>query len=113
MIWLWLSAVMMVATAITHSVLGERRLIGPLFALNIDMLAGYRTPLVRFAWHFTSLLMIASACVVAWPGTPVPLIQITGVIWLAAGIGDAILTRGTHIGWGPLTVAGLFALLGA
>lgn len=112
MIWLWLSAAMMVATAITHSVIGERRLIGPLFALKIEMLSGYRAPLVRFAWHFTSLLMVATACVVVWPGAPVPLIQITGVIWLVAGIGDAILTRGAHIGWGPLTTAGALALIG-
>lgn len=112
MSWLWLSAAMMVATAITHSLLGERRLIGPLLAQNLDLLAGYRANLVRFAWHFTSLLMIGSACLVAWPGTPLPLITITGVIWLTAGVSDAVLTHGKHIGWGPLSAAGLFALLG-
>jgi hypothetical protein len=113
MMWLWLSAAMMVATGITHSLLGERRLIGPLLLQNLDLLSGYRANLVRFAWHFTSLLMVGSACLVAWPGTPTPLIIITGVIWLIAGVSDAILTRGKHIGWGPLSTAGVLAILGA
>jgi hypothetical protein len=103
---------MMVLTGIAHSIVGEKRLIGPLLTLNIDLLSGYRSNLVRFAWHFTSLLMIVTALLVAWPGTPAPLIQITGAMWLIAGVGDAILTRGKHIGWPLLSAAGILALLG-
>ena len=103
----------MILTAIAHSIVGEKRLIAPLLSLNIDMLSGYRSNLVRFAWHFTSLLMILTACVVAWPGTPIPLHQITGAMWLFAGVGDAILTRGKHIGWPLLSAAGFLALLGS
>jgi hypothetical protein len=109
---LQISAAVMALTAIAHSIVGEKRLIGPLLALNIDLLSGYRSNLVRFAWHFTSLLMILSALIVAWPGTPNPLIQITGAMWLIAGVGDAILTRGKHVGWPLLSTAGLLALLG-
>jgi hypothetical protein len=112
-IWLWLSAALMVATALTHSVLGEKRLIGPLLARDIDLLSGYRANLVRFAWHFTSLLMVVTACAVAWPKTPLPVIEITGAVWLAAGVLDAVLTRGKHVGWPPLSAAGILALLGA
>jgi hypothetical protein len=103
---------MMALTGIAHSFVGEKRLIGPLLALNIDLLSGYRSNLVRFAWHFTSLFMILNALVIVWPGTPRPLITITGAMWLIAGVGDAILTRGKHIGWPLLSVAGLLALLG-
>jgi hypothetical protein len=110
---LTLSAIVMAITAIAHSFVGEKRLIGPLLAQGIDMLSGYRANLVRFAWHFTSVLMIVSALLVGWPGTPVALIQITGAMWLIAGVGDAILTRGKHIGWPLLSAAGLLALLGA
>jgi hypothetical protein len=110
---LTLSALVMALTAIAHSIVGEKRLIGPLLALKIDLLSGYRANLVRFAWHFTSLLMIVTALLVAWPGTPVLLITITGAMWLVAGVGDAILTRGKHIGWPLLSAAGLLALLGA
>lgn len=109
---LTLSAVAMALTGIAHSIVGEKRLIGPLLALNIELLSGYRANLVRFAWHFTSLLMIVTALVVAWPGTPIPLIKITGAMWLIAGVGDAILTRGKHIGWPLLSAAGILALLG-
>jgi hypothetical protein len=109
---LTISAVAMAFTAIAHSIIGEKRLIGPLLALNIDMLSGYRSNLVRFAWHFTSVLMIVTAMLVAWPGMPVPLIRITGAMWLIAGVGDAILTRGKHIGWPLLSAAGILALLG-
>jgi hypothetical protein len=109
---LTVSAAMMALTGIAHSIVGEKRLIGPLLAQGIDLLSGYRSNLVRFAWHFTSLLMVVTALLVAWPGTPVTLIKITGAMWLIAGVGDAILTRGKHIGWPLLSAAGLFALLG-
>ena len=109
---LTLAAAAMVFTGIAHSLIGEKRLIGPMLALNIDMLSGYRSNLVRFAWHFTSLLMIMNALVIAWPGTPVPLIKITGAMWLIAGVLNAIMTRGKHIGWPLLSAAGLLALLG-
>ena len=110
---LTLSAIAMALTGVAHSIVGETRLIGPLLALNIELLSGYRANLVRFAWHFTSLLMIVTALLVAWPGTPVLLIKITGAIWLIAGVGDAILTRGKHVGWPLLSAAGLLALLGS
>ncbi len=103
----------MIVTAIAHSLVGEARLISPLLARDIDLLSGYRANLVRFAWHFTSLLMIVTALVVGWPGTPALLIKITGVIWLLAGALDLILTRGKHIGWPLLSAAGVLALLGA
>ncbi len=109
---LTLSAAAMILTAIAHSLVGEKRLIGPLLAMRIDILSGYRANLVRFAWHFTSLLMIVTALLVAWPDTPVPLIKITGAIWLFAGVIDGFLTRGKHIGWPLLSAAGLLALLG-
>jgi hypothetical protein len=112
MILLDVSAVLMTLTAVAHSAVGEKRLIGPLLTRDIDLLSGYRASLVRFAWHFTSLLMIVTALLVAWPDTPVPLIEITGAMWLFAGVLDAILTRGKHIGWPLLSAAGLFALLG-
>ena len=107
------SAIIMVATALAHSVMGEKRLIAPLLARNIDLLAGYRAALMRFAWHYTSVLMIVTAALVAWPDAPVLLIQITGAAWLFAGVFDAIVTRGKHIGWPLLSLAGILALMGA
>lgn len=110
---LHLSAVAMSVTALAHSVVGEARLISPLLERRIDLLSGYRANLVRFAWHFTSLLMLATALVVGWPGTPGPVVTTTGALWLLAGVLDAVLTRGRHIGWPLLSAAGVLALVGA
>ncbi len=111
---LWLSAAIMLLTAAVHSVLGERRLIGPILDMNSGVVA---KPLgrnvLRFAWHVTSLLMILSALTLLWPGTDRTLIAIIGGAWLAAGMVDAVMTRGRHIGWPALAAAGLFALTGA
>jgi hypothetical protein len=66
----------------------------------------------RFTWHFTSLLMALSAAVVVWPKSPGGLVAVTGATWVAAGLFDGALTRGEHIGWPFLTLAGIFALIG-
>lgn len=112
--WLWASAVLMVLTALVHSVLGEKRLITPMLTQDKTVLTHpLARKVVRFAWHFTSALMLVSAAVVIWPGTPLELVQLTGGVWLAVGLADAIYTRGQHVGWPLLSAAGLFALLGA
>lgn len=106
------AAITMVLTAIAHSAFGEKRLVAPLLALDIDLLSGYRPKLVRFSWHITSVLMVLTALLVAWPGTPIPLIQMTGVVWLAAGVIDAAYIRFKHVGWPLLSLAGLLCLIG-
>ena len=114
MIWLWFSAVVMVLTALLHSIFGERRLIVPLLAVDSEITRRLHVQrLIRLCWHLISVQMILSAVVVVWPGTPRALIGITGGIWVFAGIADLVATRGKHIGWPPLSAAGLFALLGA
>ena len=114
MIWLWLSAITMTLTALVHSILGEKRLIKPLLALDNEIM---RRPLarkvIRFAWHFTTILMILSALIVVWPSSPSSLIAITGALWLAIGLFDAAYTRGQHIGWPFLAAGGALALIGA
>ena len=110
----WLSAAAMVLTAAVHSILGEKRLIGPILSISSDITSRpLARQVLRFAWHFTSVLMVVSALVVAWPGTPTPLVITTGSIWLGVGLFDAVYTRGRHIGWPLLSGAGLLALLGA
>ena len=114
MMWLWAGGVIMVLTAIIHCFVGERRLITPL--LEIDhRLTTELLPrqLIRFAWHFTGALMLISAALVVWPGVPTPLIIATGAIWLISGLADLVLTRGQHIGWPMLTLAGAFTLIGS
>ena len=114
MTWLWLAAATMVVVALVHSTVGERRLIGPILALDTGVVARpLGRQVLRFAWHMTSVLMILCAVVVTWLGIDPLLVAIIGVAWLAAGIFDAIYTRGLHIGWPFLTAAGTFALIGS
>jgi hypothetical protein len=103
----------MVAAALVHSLLGYRRLIGPLLRNGEGLLADALVRrIVRFAWHATSVLMLVSAAAVAWPGTPKGLLTAIGAAWLATGLFNAVYTKGRHIAWPVLSAAGLFALIG-
>jgi hypothetical protein len=114
MAWLWLSAGLMALTALVHSWLGEKRIVGPLLAYRDGVM---QRPLarviVRYAWHVTSALMLATALAVAWPGTPGGLVLSIGIVWLALGLTSLVASRGKHVGWPVLMSAGLAAMLGA
>ncbi len=112
--WYWIAASLMVLTALAHSVIGEKRLIGPTLALNQGVMAApLGRQVMRFAWHFTSVLMILCAIIVAFPQTPHALNAVIGGAWLAMGLFDLVWTKGKHIGWPLLTTAGACALYGA
>ena len=104
----------MLVTALIHSILGERRLIGPLL-LGDDplMKRSLARQVVRYAWHFTSVLMALSAAVVVWPDVPTGVLQLTGLVWLLCGIADAVLTKYVHPGWPFLVASGTFTLIGS
>lgn len=112
-VWLWLSAITMTLTAAIHAVVGHRRLIGPLLELDAPIL---QEPLARmvlvYAWQLTSVLMVLTALTMIWPASPRGLVVIVGWAWFFAGIADAIWSKGKHIGWPPITVAGLLGLMG-
>lgn len=114
MTWLYLSAAFMVTTAAVHGFLGEKRLIRPLMMLDQGIMGvDLARRVFRFAWYAMSVLMLVSAAVVVWPGSPSGLILLTGIAWTGVGLFDAIYTRGRHIGWPALTASGIFAILGA
>ena len=113
-IWFWLSAVLMIVTAGVHSVAGERRLLGPLMAMNQGIMAnGQSRRVLRSAWHLTSIYMMSNAIVVAWPGGYVAVKAVLGAMWLIIGLFSLIASRGRHVGWPWLTSAGATALLGS
>jgi hypothetical protein len=114
---LFTAAVLLVATAVAHSALGERRLLGPLLARREGVLASDLARFIlRFAWHLTSM---------TWAILALILVQLvrdpaTARFWAAAGTGvafagiglyDALATRGRHVGWPLLTAIGIAALL--
>jgi hypothetical protein len=104
----------MAVTALAHSWLGEKRIVIPLLAYREGVMQRpLARTIVRYAWHVTSALMLASALAVAWPGSPRGLVAATGAVWLALGLMSLIASRGKHVGWPVITGAGLAAVLGA
>ncbi len=110
------ASLLIVATMMVHSLLGQRRIIRPL----LDDGAGVmQKPLARFivpfAWHLTSFIgLIVAAILLAWAWTPGQAVTIglaaTGAVFTVGGIWDAIGSKGQHVGWPPLTLIGLSAL---
>ena len=90
-----IAALLMVLTACLHSYFGERRLIAPMLSIDAPLFqSALARWVIRFAWHMTSAL-----------------IMLIGFVWLMAGLVDGIGSRGKHIGWPPITLAGLFILI--
>lgn len=112
--WLIVSALAMTVTAVIHSVAGEKRLIGPALAARTGIFANAQSRAVlRGAWHLTSLFMLLTAAVMLWPRTDDQLKALVASAWLAIGLYSLLTTRGRHVGWPTLTLAGLAGLLGS
>jgi len=110
------AAILLAITAFAHSLLGERRLIGPLLARREGVLASDLARVVlRFAWHLTS---------VTWAVLALILVQLardpaTARFWAAVGTGWPSLASAVrrdryswpHVGWPLLAGIGIAALL--
>ena len=111
------AAALLVLIGLVHSVLGERRLIGPALADRNGIYAHHLARAVtRFAWHLTTACMavVAALIVLVVQYGDETIVRgaasIVGVVFLGAGIVDAVMTRGRHVGWPALTGAGVLAL---
>lgn len=114
MIWFSLSALAMVATAVVHSLAGEKRLVGPALAGRQGVFAHAQSrKVMRGAWHLTSAFMVLTAAVMVWPDTDTWLKALVAAFWLGIGLYSLASTRGRHVGWPTLTLAGLAGLAGA
>ena len=112
--WLYLSAALMATTAVIHSVAGEKRLIAPALSIGKGVLAvPFARKVIRGAWHLTSLFMLLTAAVMVWPRTDAGLKQLVAASWLAMGLYSLISSRGKHLGWPSLSLAGLTGLIGS
>ena len=117
---LYLAAAFAVACALTHSILGERRLIGPILGEAAPGAAVLKSRLarkiLRLAWHVTSLSWIAQAAVfvivAALPadaqGRPIVVAIAASFIVMAAV--SLVVSRGRHVGWPALAAVGVAAL---
>ncbi len=113
---LLMAAALAAITACVHSILGEQRLIMPLLASDAPpMQNSLARQITRFAWHWTTLLWLSVAAVLAlaaYGDIDAPwLIFGIGAIHFVAGVADGIYTRGQHIGWPLITIIGGLVLL--
>jgi len=114
-----LAAGLIVITLAIHSILGERRLIGPILADRSGVLASaLARAVVRFAWHLTSAIgFIVAVSLVAIALRPTSVSAVltlaTATVFITAGLVDAIGSQSRHIGWPLLVLIGLAALLAA
>ena len=102
-----------VIVALMHSLIGERLLIGPILATGDhpvlrDSLGRF---VIRAAWHLTSVLwlklaIMLAAIVIAPDALASVMMAVVGWGTMAAGLGDAVFSRGRHIGWPVLTIIG-------
>ncbi len=113
---LLISAGLVLLTCLTHSIVGERRLIGPLMQLRVGVLQNdLARQVLRFAWHLTSALgLIVAWLLVSYARSPSAIdpamIVLIGLILAGSGLIDAIYTRGKHIGLPLLFAAGATTL---
>lgn len=113
---LLMAAALCAITALTHSVLGERKIIGPLMQYDTGIM---QVPLARqvtrFAWHWMSVLWLIVAAVLAlaaYGDIQLPwLVFAIGSAHFVLGVADGIITRGQHVGWPLITLIGALALL--
>jgi hypothetical protein len=110
------ASLLLVATMAVHSILGQKRLIRPILKQGAGVV---QRPLARFilpfGWHLMSFMgLVIAAVLFAWAWAPDQAraigLAMTGVVFTASGLIDAVGSKGQHVGWPPLTLIGLIAL---
>src|SRR6516164_368095 len=103
--FVFLSAILILSTALVHSVVGEKRLITPLLAMRHEgiLKSDLSRVLIRLAWHITSLSwLVLAAILVSFVLNKGEAFHCSlfavGISFTAAGIYDAFASKGKHIG---------------
>lgn len=104
----WIAAIILVVIGLTHSLLGEAAVVRPLLANKAWTLSGITRraadPLLRFAWHLTSVAWWALAAVLV--GVPIEVAFAVNCL-LAAGVILVMLPG--HLAWPLFLTAGVLS----
>jgi hypothetical protein len=108
-------AVVLVVLAVLHSLLGERRLLAPLFAHVRPREAqplgrAFTERTLRFVWHQLSVAWLALAWLVARGDEST--VFAVGTFLLVSGGLALVVSRGRHFAWALFVVGGATALVG-
>lgn len=118
-IWLAVASLAFLSLAFAHSWLGERKVLRPLLAgdWEIGLPRRVADPLLRWAWHLTSIAWLAAAgtlaAAAAGGGVPAIAIDLLGAAALVSGLVMLVALRGVHAAWAVFALAGLGCLVGA
>jgi hypothetical protein len=111
-----IASLLLVVTMAVHSILGQKRLIRPILKQGAGVM---QRPLARFilpfGWHLMSFMgLVIAAILFAWAWAPDQAqaigLAMTGSVFTASGLIDAVGSKGQHVGWPPLTLIGLLAV---
>ncbi len=117
---LFVAAALMGILAVAHSIIGERKLIGPL-ARRDDLPPIFGTvalsaATLRFAWHVTSILGLGFAAVLLAIGLGADqsvVVSTIGWTLIVSGVLPLVATRGRHLAWVVFLAAGALCLIAA
>jgi len=101
---LYASAALAVFMACTHSYLGERRVFPKM------QVGGGLWPIVRWAWHLTSITWVLLAVLLILHGKATG--QIVALYFVLSAVICFATTRGRHVAWPFFTAAALAAWFG-
>jgi hypothetical protein len=116
---LYFAALLLLATGIAHSYLGERYILIRLFRRgDLPKLFGgtaFTTGTLRFAWHLTTVAWWGFAYMlvaIAGPGLQSDhLLKAIAVLAFVSGLFPLVFTRGRHLSWIAFFVVAALALL--
>lgn len=106
------AAFLIAALGIAHSVVGERYIVRRLLRRELPQLFGATTftaGVIRFAWHLTTVVFLGLAGVlvaVALGATASAVVVIVGCTFIVSAALPIWFTRGRHLAWIVLLVAG-------
>lgn len=108
--------VVLVLLAVLHSVLGERKILRPLFAPAVvppralPLGRAFTARTLRFVWHLLSVAWLSlGVLVLRGDGTT---LGVVGATLLVSGALALVVSRGRHFAWALFVVGGASALLG-
>jgi|SRR5947207_15000711 len=113
--WLFVAAVLAFLLGATHSFLGERFILRPLFGMELPKLLGssrFMRRTVWFGWHLTTVLMWGMAALLfnmsLGTGSLISARTIIGYVFAICAVGALLVTRGKHFSW---VIFGIIAVL--
>lgn len=113
---LYAAAGLITLLGLAHSILGERYILTRLFRLDLPKLFGgadFTRRTIRFAWHFTTVLAFGISVLlvqIAELTCAQALANVIGWTLLIAGLLPLIHTRGRHLSWVILFIAGALCI---